>query len=94
MQTLGIDGYFEKVYSSADVSWEKPNPRIYQAALAGMGVSAGVVMIGDSLAADVRGAHAAGLCAVLARGENATGYPYSCRTLEGLFEVLDRIKTE
>ena len=60
----------DAVVTSATVGWEKPNPAIYRAALSIAGVEPGDAwMVGDNPVADVAGAEAAGLRAVLVRGE-------------------------
>lgn len=63
---LGLDRHLDAVTFSAEVGWRKPSPRIFEAALRGLGTAADrTVMVGDSEAADVAGAHAAGMRAVL-----------------------------
>ncbi len=62
---LGLDGYFDTVTLSAEVGWEKPDPRIFRYALQRAGVAAEeAVFVGDRLDVDVAGAQAAGLRAV------------------------------
>jgi putative hydrolase of the HAD superfamily len=64
----------DDVVTSAAVGWEKPNPRIYAAALARAGAEPGQAwMVGDNPVADVAGARAAGLRAVLVRTGGAPG---------------------
>jgi putative hydrolase of the HAD superfamily len=63
---LGLDGHLDSATFSAEVGWRKPSPRIFEAALRALGTGAArTVMVGDSEAADVTGAHAAGMRAVL-----------------------------
>ena len=63
---LGLDRYLDSVTFSAEVGWRKPSPRIFEAAMRALGTGAArTVMVGDSEAADIAGAHAAGLRAVL-----------------------------
>jgi putative hydrolase of the HAD superfamily len=64
---------FDLVVTSAAVGWEKPNPRIYAAALALAGEPDVAWMVGDNPVADVAGAEAAGLRAVLVRTDGAPG---------------------
>lgn len=62
---LGARPYFEFVLSSAAQGIRKPNPRIFHAALERMGVSPGrAAMVGDTLGADILGAHNAGVFAI------------------------------
>ena len=56
---------FEVTIVSAEVGVGKPDPGIFDAALAALGAApTDAVMIGDSLARDVAGAHAAGIRAI------------------------------
>lgn len=69
VQTLvnnaGIRGYFDFVLSSAACGVRKPNPRIFQIALANWNLApAEVAMLGDTLGADVLGARNAGLFSI------------------------------
>jgi putative hydrolase of the HAD superfamily len=62
----GLRGYFAHVIDSYVVGYEKPDPRIFEKALALCGAEASrSVHVGDLYAADVVGARAAGLHAVL-----------------------------
>ena len=63
---LGLDSHLDAVTFSAEVGWRKPSPRIFEAAMRVLGTGAArTVMVGDSETADVAGAHAAGMRAVL-----------------------------
>jgi putative hydrolase of the HAD superfamily len=63
---LGLDAHLDAVTFSAEVGWRKPSPRIFEAATRRLGTNADrTVMVGDSEAADIAGAHAAGMRAVL-----------------------------
>jgi putative hydrolase of the HAD superfamily len=56
---------FDVAIISAELGVGKPDPRIFEAALAALDLApADAVMVGDSLARDVAGAHAAGLRAI------------------------------
>jgi putative hydrolase of the HAD superfamily len=62
-EELGI--YFDTVVASADTGFQKPDPRLFEAARARLGVAAQETLhVGDS-AEDVQGARAAGFAAVL-----------------------------
>ena len=64
--TSGLRGYFAHVIDSYVVGYEKPDPRIFEQALALCGAEASrSVHVGDLYAADVVGARAAGVHAVL-----------------------------
>jgi HAD superfamily hydrolase (TIGR01549 family) len=61
--------YFEVVSSSDQVGWRKPHRRIFQHALGALGVApAESALVGDRPEADVRGARAMGMTAILMRG--------------------------
>jgi putative hydrolase of the HAD superfamily len=66
LEAAGLRGYFDLVFDSAIVGFEKPDPRFFEHALARAGARAGrVVHVGDLYHADVTGARAAGVHAVL-----------------------------
>lgn len=68
LRELGLTDYFEVVAISCDVGYLKPHPRIFRHALDGLGLEpTSVVMVGDSLRADVGGAKALGMAAVWRR---------------------------
>lgn len=57
--------YFELIVTSAAQGIRKPNPRIFLDALKRLGVKPGrAAMVGDTLGADILGAHNAGLFAI------------------------------
>jgi FMN phosphatase YigB (HAD superfamily) len=61
----GLRSYFQVILSSASLGIRKPNPSIFRAVLERLGVSpAQAVMVGDSLGADILGAHNAGMRAI------------------------------
>lgn len=54
--------YFETIVISADLGIRKPDPRIFEVAMQRTGTTpVSSVMVGDSLSADILGAHRAGL---------------------------------
>ncbi|MFB3814328.1 MAG: HAD family hydrolase [Terriglobales bacterium] len=62
----GLAGYFDQITDSGLVGYEKPHPRIFQAALEATGSNPNEgLYIGDIYAIDYRGATAAGMHAVL-----------------------------
>jgi putative hydrolase of the HAD superfamily len=66
LAAVGLEPFLEFVVDSGAVGVEKPNPRIFELALARAGVGASdAAYIGDFYSIDVRGAGAAGLRAVL-----------------------------
>jgi len=72
VEALGLSGYFERVFSSAAIGWEKPHPGIFAYALAELGHPTDVWLIGDNPVADVQGATNAGIRAILVEGSYLT----------------------
>lgn len=65
MAELGLTDYFEHWSISCDLGFMKPHPEIYHDALRALDLEPKeVVMVGDSLKADVAGAQALGMIAV------------------------------
>lgn len=65
LEYCGLAPFVDVLVASEDVGVSKPDPAIFAIALARTGVSAGhAVMVGDSWANDIAGAHAAGIRAV------------------------------
>ena len=66
LESLGLGGHLDFVVDSGEEGVEKPDPRIFERALARARVAPGeAVYIGDLYSIDVRGARAAGMRAVL-----------------------------
>ncbi|QDZ13790.1 HAD family hydrolase [Humibacter ginsenosidimutans] len=68
VRALGLSDHFERVFTSAAIGWEKPHPGIFEHALRELGRPGDVWLIGDNPVADVQGATAAGIHAVLVEG--------------------------
>jgi putative hydrolase of the HAD superfamily len=68
VDALGLAGYFDTVFTSATIGFEKPHPGIFGHALDAFGHPDDVWLIGDNPVADVEGATAAGIRAVLVEG--------------------------
>lgn len=67
VEQLGLADLLEDVHSSAVSGYEKPNPRAFELALAAAGDPAERWMVGDNPHADVAGAEALGVPAILIR---------------------------
>jgi HAD superfamily hydrolase (TIGR01509 family) len=66
LEAAGLRGFFDLVFDSAVVGFEKPDPRFFEHALERAGAAPErVVHVGDLYHADVTGARAAGVHAVL-----------------------------
>jgi putative hydrolase of the HAD superfamily len=83
-EALGLSSQLEAIFSSATMGYEKPNPEIFRIALAALGEPEPVWMVGDSPAADVAGAEALGIPAVLVRREGR-----ALRRAQGLQGALE-----
>lgn len=68
VQALGLHELVDAVLSSAHLGVEKPHPQAFLAAIAACGGAETIVMVGDNVEADIRGAEAVGLPALLVRG--------------------------
>jgi HAD superfamily hydrolase (TIGR01662 family) len=68
VRKFDLDEIFEEIAVSCDVGYLKPHRRIYEHALAKLGVTAEEsVMVGDNMRADVEGSKALGMVAVWRR---------------------------
>ncbi len=65
LHDLGLADAVDAVFSSAVVSWEKPHPRFFLHVLDQLGRPPHVWMVGDNPVADVAGARAVGMPALL-----------------------------
>ncbi|WP_405859014.1 HAD-IA family hydrolase [Streptomyces sp. NBC_01515] len=67
LRDLGLGRHFAAVVNSSLVGWEKPHRRIFEVALDRAGSPGRVWMVGDNPVADVAGAQALGIPAILVR---------------------------
>jgi putative hydrolase of the HAD superfamily len=72
IEQLGLAHHFDHVHSSARIGFEKPHPEAFRIALAASGNPAVTWMVGDNPRADVAGAEAVGLGAILVHSNAAT----------------------
>lgn len=70
VNNLGIRDFFLKIYSSANLGYEKPNEKIFTNVISKLQNIESITMIGDSYNADILGALAAGIEAILVRKDN------------------------
>jgi putative hydrolase of the HAD superfamily len=66
MDESGLRKYFEHIFISEEVGFNKPNPDIFKFAMnkSGASIAENCLMIGDSLEADIHGAISAGMKAI------------------------------
>ena len=92
LAAAGLRKYFDVVVDSALVGVEKPDPRIFQAALKALNVKPEEALyVGDLYHVDVVGARAAGIEAVLLGDAVA---PAECRQARSLEELVDQLLSE
>jgi putative hydrolase of the HAD superfamily len=91
LRSAGLTELIDGAISSAEAGFEKPDPRIFAAALELAGVSAeGALHAGDTLAYDVAGALAAGWRAVLvARAGPPAGVPPDVPVIASLAGLVE-----
>ena len=87
-EALGLMEHVEICISSANVGFEKPNPEFFRIALEMAGKPAVSWMVGDNLGADVRGAEACGMKAVLVRRRPDEPVAYFSPALAGLADII------
>jgi putative hydrolase of the HAD superfamily len=88
---LKIDGYFDGIFSSANIGYCKPHPQIFELALEKANVTAArSLMIGDSLEADILGAKEVGFEVIHfnAHGESVHEHCEMVQSLEELKKFL------
>jgi putative hydrolase of the HAD superfamily len=87
VEGLGLGGRFGAVLSSATTGYEKPHPAAFELALARCGRPERVWMVGDNPVADVAGAEAVGIEAILVR-TSAARVSRRAADLWGVVEIL------
>lgn len=88
IDSLGLSRFFEAIYSSANVGYEKPHPMMFSVVEDHIRGKEKVIMFGDSYMADVQGARSCGWQAMLVRSENKYSDPYYSANLEGVWAFL------
>ncbi|MFA7674264.1 MAG: HAD-IA family hydrolase [Clostridia bacterium] len=85
---LGLMEYVDVCISSANVGYEKPNPKIFEIGLEIADHPKTVWMVGDSIDADIRGAEAVGINAVLIRKPRVEQVKFYSPDLTGALEII------
>ena len=95
LKLSGFEKYFDDIFISEAVGVSKPNPKIFQMARRKLGIehSDKVLVVGDSLSADIQGGVNAGLdtCWVNMKGlENESGLTptYEVKALSELYPIV------
>ena len=89
LHNLGLAGHLLRVFNSAESGYEKPHPRAFDGVLEAVAGADATWMVGDNPEADVRGAEAVGLPAILVRGPGR-GARRHCEDLSGIVDVVKR----
>ena len=71
LSRLGLADYFQDVFTSALVGYEKPHPKFFEHALLHIGDCDEMWFVGDNFNADIVGSSNAGIKNVLVRNEHA-----------------------
>lgn len=89
---LGLGGLLDGVVVSALAGARKPDPEIFEAALAIAGCEADeAIHVGDSVAEDAAGALAAGIPALHLRREGGGEAPADIATISSLLDISDHL---
>ena len=90
LEAAGLRSFFDVVVESALIGVEKPDPRIFQAALQRLGVAPEeAVYVGDLYSVDILGARAAGMDAVLLGNPGDT--QVDCRRAQSIEELVQQL---
>ena len=85
LRALNLDAYFDAIIVSAEVGATKPSPIIFNAVAAALGVAPSAILhVGDSVEADVAGAEAAGMRALLLERGTSSCRPDAIHSLAEL----------
>ena len=75
VSAVGLADHFDEILTSASVGFEKPHPGIFRRALGLAGSPRTAHMVGDNPTADVQGARAVGLPAILVADPSGSVWP-------------------
>ena len=89
VKALGLSSYIDFCITSAATGYEKPNPEAFRIALSITSNPKKVWMIGDNLIADIRGAEAVGLPAILVRNPAGENMKYFARDLLEAASIIE-----
>jgi len=88
VERLGLAPRLSGLVNSAEVGYEKPHPEIYRRMLEMIGPAETIWMVGDNPVADVAGAEAVGIPAILVRTRHE-GVRYRCDDLSGVPAIVE-----
>ncbi|HEY4087822.1 MAG TPA: HAD family hydrolase [Bryobacteraceae bacterium] len=67
VECLGLSPYIDRIFNSAATGYEKPHPRAFQHVMESLQPYSSIWMLGDNPVADIEGARAVGMNALLVR---------------------------
>lgn len=88
--SLGLAAHIEVYHNSAVTGYEKPHAEAFQGALRALPDGAAVWMVGDNPVADIAGAEAAGIPAILVRKPDPRAQRY-CESLSGVADLVESL---
>lgn len=91
LEALHITEFFEAVFTSGALGYEKPAREIFLHAIGQAGSPPRAVMVGDNFNADVTGALSVGMRAVLVRKENTFNYPVYAPALSDVLPLIKKM---
>lgn len=90
VSSIGLGKLIKKCISSAVIGYEKPHPMAFRIALEVAHEPTQVWMVGDNLIADVRGAEAVGIPAILVHRPRPDGILYYAADLREAARLIDQ----
>jgi putative hydrolase of the HAD superfamily len=92
LESLGIRSLFDAIILSSETGHSKPDPEIFEAAIAALGFQASqIILVGDSLRDDIEAGSRAGLAAVLIDRRGQYAAQDGVRRISSLSEVQSLI---
>jgi len=87
LEDFGIKKYFTELFVSANVGYEKPRAELFSYAKTYAKCTSGI-MVGDNPVADIDGAKATGLKAILVHKDRPSNADYTFKTLKEILDIL------
>lgn len=88
MEGMGLAAYFDGIFTSGAIGYEKPRPEIFHYAKKAAGEPGLCVMVGDNPIADIEGGRAAGMKTVLVHCKKPSNADFELDGFDGLCEIL------
>jgi putative hydrolase of the HAD superfamily len=93
IEGLNIKNYFHGIYSSGNIGYEKPNPKIYEYVLKDKNIDkTDCIIIGDNYDADITGGLNMGIKSILVRVENTNNYEYYSKNFKDIIQKINDLK--